>query len=446
MTAQLQRLIDDARGIFQAALAGVAPARLLLRRPLCELARRPLADYARIVVVGVGKAAIGMARSIEEQLGDRLTEGLITVPHGYRDQAGDAALPRRIELTEAGHPVPDEAGRRAAERALAAARGCGPDDLLVVLVSGGGSALWPAFAEDLSLDDARATFNALLASGASIHEVNAVRKHLSRIGGGRLAAAARPAEVAALLISDVPGDDPGVIASGLTVPDRSTWREALDVVRRYGIEQKLPAAVLCRLERGAVTGADETLKPGDPVFANVTTRLCGSNRDALAAARDEACRRGYSARIADGHVEGEAREVGRRHVRTLRDAAATGPLCLIWGGETTVTLRGDGMGGRNQELALAAALAMEDAPRAIAFLSGGTDGIDGPTAAAGAVVTPATVRAAREAGLAPEEALARNDAWTFFSRLPPGEGSGGHLITGPTQTNVMDVHIGLIGG
>lgn len=432
-------MVRDALGIWRAAAAGARPASLLERVDLDDLLERPLEDFGRVAVVGVGKGAMAMAGALEPRLGEPLAEGLAVVPHGYRASfpEGEPA-PRRVEVLEAGHPVPDEAGVEAARRALAMAEGLGEDDLLLVLVSGGGSALWPAFAEGIALEDAQATFRLLLASGADIHALNTVRRHLSRIGGGRLAEAAHPASLLALVISDVVGDDLATISSGPTVPDPTTFEEAAGVLRRFGLWGRVPEAVRAHLERGLRGEAPETPKPGDPAFERTRTVLIGSNRDAREAARAEAERRGYAVVMHEAPVVGEAREAGRRLAAEALATPPERPTCLVWGGETTVTVTGEGRGGRNQELALGAALALESAGREVVLLSGGTDGIDGPTDAAGAWATRRTIEQARALGLDPLDHLARNDACPFFEAL-------GQLVrTGPTHTNVMDVQVALL--
>ncbi len=432
----------DAHAIFDAAIAAVRPAALLERVNLGSVE-----GYRRVVLVGAGKASMAMAGALEARLGDQLSEGLVVVPHGYRDAfPADAPAPRRVEVVEAGHPVPDEAGVRAARRTLDLAAALGPDDLLLVALSGGGSALWPAFADGISLDDAQRTFRLLLASGLDIGVVNIVRRHLSRIGGGRLARAASPACVHTLLLSDVPEQHGwsdtetfAAIASGPTVPDRTTFDDAVSVLRRFDLWDVLPASVQPHLEHGLADPSLETLKPDDPVFRRTTVRVLGHNFDARLGAQIEAERRGYH--IGAGFLDytwGEARTVGRWQAQAALDLAVDCPTCLLWGGETTVTVTGDGRGGRNQELALAAALELDGTDRDIVLLSGGTDGIDGPTDAAGAWATSRTAAQARALGLDATDHLERNDAYPFFDAV------GGLVRTGPTHTNVMDVQIALI--
>ncbi len=422
----------DARAIFEAAIAGVQPSSLLTEVDLDTHLDRPLADYRRVVLVGAGKASMAMAGVLEERLGDALDEGLVVVPHGYRASfpTGQPA-PVRTEVVEAGHPVPDEAGGRGAQRVLDLAADLGPDDLLVVALSGGGSALWPAFADGISLDDAQQTFRLLLHSGADIHAINTVRRQLSRIGGGGLVRTTHPAAVLALVLSDVVGDDLAAIASGPTVPDPTTDDDAVAVLERFELLDRVPLSIRMHLSRGDVLA--------DPSgFERVRTILIGSNRNALDAAQREAERRGYAVHLHPEPVTGEAREVGQWLARVALDLEANQPTCLLWGGETTVTVTGDGRGGRNQEVTLAAALELDGTDRNLVFLSGGTDGIDGPTDATGAWATPQTTDRARALDFNPENHLARNDAFPFFEALDQ------LLKPGPTHTNVMDVQVALL--
>lgn len=434
----LDRLARDAHALFEAAVAGVTPAALLARLDLRTLLRRPPATYRRIAVLGAGKAALAMAAALEPHLEGLPVHGTVTVPHGYPETRPPGLHPpRRVAVRTAGHPVPDAASAAAGRDALATANRLGPDDLLIVLLSGGGSALWLVPAEPLTLPDVQATVRLLLHSGADIAAVNAVRKHLAQLGGGQLARAAAPAEVLTLALSDVPDDDPATLASGPTVPDPSTFAEACAVLRTAGVWDATPAPVRAHLEAGARGALSETPKPGEAAFARTAFHRLGSNRDALDAAEAEARRRGYRVVRLPEPLTGEAREAGRRLAHTTRTLPSNGPTCLLAGGETTVTVRGRGLGGRNQELALAAALALEDASRPAVVLSGGTDGLDGPTDAAGAWATPETAARARAAGLDPLRHLAENDAYPFFAAL------GQLLRTGPTHTNAMDVQLGL---
>ena len=432
-------LIEDVKAIYDAAVRSVQADGLFEDIDLNVWLDRPLAAYRRVCVVGAGKASMGMAGALEARLGDQIEEGLVVVPHGYRATLpASQRAPAVIEVVEAGHPVPDAAGVEAAARALALAGSCGEEDLLLVLISGGGSALWPAPAEGVMLDAMQAVSRLLLRSGADIHQINTVRKHLSRLKGGRLAAAAFPATLLALAVSDVVGDDLSVIASGPAVPDGSTYDDAVAVLRTFDLLEAVPAPVRDRLLWGSQGLVPETPKQGDPCFARSHTVLLGSNQKALAAAHTAASQRGYTTRLLARDLTGEARVVGRAAAQQAMQVAADGPLCLLWGGETTVTVTGTGRGGRNQEVALAAAITLDGCARRVVVLSGGTDGIDGPTDAGGAWATPRTASQARLHGLNPEVYLADNDAYTFF------EQTGGLLKPGPTHTNVMDVLIALV--
>jgi hydroxypyruvate reductase len=442
----------DARAGFDAALRAAGADALLDGFAWNDAAARPLQRYRSMRLVAMGKAALAMTGVAARQIDDRglpAEEGLAVVPDGYR-QTVPARFPApsaAVNVIEGGHPAPTEASVRAGERALALADEAARGDLLVVLLSGGGTALCNAFVEGLSLTDARRTFALLLESGADIHAVNAVRKHLSRVGGGQLAEAAAPADLLALAVSDVPGDDLSAIASGPTVPDPTTFADAGAVLRERGLWGRVPQAVRRHIEQGEGGGVPETPGPGAACFRSARTCLVGGNEDALRAARAEAEQRGYDAHVLRGDpLEGEAREAGRRlareALRRAERAAGSGdpPRALLAGGETTVTVRGEGTGGRSQELALAAALELEPCSEApVALLAAGTDGIDGPTDAAGAVVTPQTAPAMRRAGLDPEARLADNDAH------PALDAAGALLRPGPTHTNVMDVAAVLVG-
>ena len=431
-------LAADARRLFDAAVRGAQADRLLGGLDLSSLAPRPLPAYRRVVVAGLGKAALAMA-GVVEQKGVPIDEGLVVVPRGYAETLpSHLPTPTHTRVMDADHPVPGERSAAAGRALLQLAEGCGAEDLLLALVSGGGTALAALPAEGLSLYDVQQTFQLLLESGADIHALNAVRKHLLQVGGGQLARAAAPAAVCALAVSDVPGDDRSTLASGPTVPDPTTFADALGVLEKTNLRGEVPPAVRSHLEAGEKGERAETPKPGAALFEHVRTRLVGRNRDALEAAKREAEQRGYAVHLTEESVVGEAREVARQHVQALREVASGGSVCLLWGGETTVTVRGSGKGGRNQELALAAALALGSLEHEAALLSGGTDGIDGPTNAAGAVATTRTLREAQAAGLDADAFLENNDAYSFFDRL------GGLIKIGPTHTNVMDVQIGLL--
>jgi glycerate 2-kinase len=394
-----------------------------------------LTPSARILVVGAGKGSARMAGAVEQILGERITAGVVTTKYGYIEPLA------RVQLVEAGHPLPDAAGLAGARKMLELVETAGPDDLVVVLISGGGSALLPLPACGITLEEKIATTDLLLRSGATINQMNTVRKHLSRIKGGWLARRAAPATVLTLVLSDVLGNPLDVIASGPTVPDPSTFGAAVEVVRHFGLWDRLPASVRRHLERGVAGATPETPKPGDPAFQRAHAFIIGDITAAAAAAAACARALGYRTRVGPTDVQGEAREVGARFgrmVREAREGPQAGPTCLIMGGETTVTVRGTGRGGRNQELALGAAAAIAGLPQTL-IAAFGTDGTDGPTDAAGAVVDGSTLARARVAGLDPQAALRNNDAYAFFQAL------GDLIITGPTNTNVNDLWIGLVG-
>ena len=414
-------------GLFRAALGAADPAKAVpphLPAP---------AAGGRTVVVGAGKAAAAMAKAVEERWegrDGRPIEGLVVTRYGH-------GLPcRRIEVVEAAHPVPDAAGRQAAARMLEMVRGLDEDDLVLCLISGGGSALLALPAPGISLEDKQAVGRALLKSGADIGEMNCVRKHLSAIKGGRLAAAAAPARMVSLMISDVPGDDPDVIASGPTVPDPTTVADARAILEKYGIAP--PPAVAEHLARGA----DETPKPGDPRLARSTAVLVARPQDSLEAAADAARAAGIAPLILGDAIEGEAREVARVMAGIARQAARHGqpaapPCVLLSGGETTVTVRGQGRGGRNAEYLLALAVALDGAP-GIHAIACDTDGIDGTEDNAGAVLGPDSLARAAALGVDAKARLADNDGYGFFSALDD------LIVTGPTRTNVNDFRAVLV--
>ena len=378
-----------------------------------------------------------MAKALEDLLGDRISDGVIVVKEGH-------GLPlQRVRIHEAGHPVPDGRGLRGAEDVLSLVNAARERDLVLCVISGGGSALLVAPAEGVTLGDKQEVTRLLLACGADIHEINTVRKHLSRAKGGGLARAAYPATVVSLILSDVIGDDLNVIASGPAVPDTSTFADARDVFEKYGIGSKLPASVQTRLQKGLAGDIEDTPKAGDVVFQRCYSELVGTNIQALTAAAREAQQRGYRSLILSSTVQGEAREVVKMFAACAKEVRNSSnpipaPACILCGGETTVTIQGSGKGGRNQEFALASALLI-DGLENIVVLSGGTDGTDGPTDAAGAVVDGGTIARARAENLDPLDFLRRNDSYYFFKAL------GDLIITGPTRTNVSDVYMVLVG-
>lgn len=418
-----------ALAIFRASLAAADPAAAVER----QLRRKDYSKYRNIYVIGAGKAGASMAQAAERVLGRRITAGLINVKDDH------VARLRRIELNECGHPLPDERGAAGARRIAEIAAGAGPADLVLCLISGGASALLPLPADGITLEEKQSVTRLLLASGANIHEINTVRKHLSSIKGGQLARLAAPAAVEALLLSDVIGDDLDVIGSGPAAPDASTFAGAVAILEKFGLLGRVPASAKSRLERGVRGEIPETPKPGDPLFARVRNVVVGSNRLALHAAAAKARELGYRTLVLASGVQGETRDIAGMHAAIAREIVDTGqpvkpPACVITGGETTVTLKGDGLGGRNQEFALAAALGIAGLDDVVIF-SAGTDGTDGPTDAAGAVADGDTLARNPDA----QPFLDRNDSYHYF------ESNGGLIKTGPTHTNVMDVRIVLVG-
>lgn len=428
-----------ARAILDAALAA-ADARAAVVRALAldggrlrvaDAEEIDLASIEHVWVIGAGKAACGMAAGALEVLGGRVTGGTLTTKDGHgRD------LPR-MEVWEAAHPVPDTRGMAGAADALRMARAAGPRDLVLCLLSGGASALWAAPVPGVALGDLRAVTDGLLRAGAPIHALNTVRKHLSRIGGGWLARAAAPAHVVTLAVSDVVGGALDVIASGPTVPDPTTFADALEVLAEHGIQ--VPA-VRAHLQAGDAGEVEETPKPLDAAFRRTSAYVVAGNGDALRGAAAQAERLGYRARIVADDVEGEARAVGEQVGLLVRGTLAErpdGPLALLLGGETTVTVAGDGRGGRNQELALALAMEIEGVDGVLG-VSLGTDGTDGPTDAAGAFADGGTAARGEAAGVDAREALRRNDAYPFL------RAAGDLIVTGPTGTNVNDLVLVLV--
>jgi len=439
-----KRLRKDARAILRAALEAADPREAVRRHArvkddalIAGGKRYALSRVGRVFVIGAGKASAAMAAAVEKLLGKRIHGGLVNVKYGH------TAKLSRIELNECGHPVPDEAGVRGSRRIAEIAAGAGEQDLVICLISGGASALLPAPAEPVTLGEKQETTRLMLACGANIHEMNAVRKHLSTVKGGQLARLASPAAVLTLILSDVIGDNLDVIGSGPTAADVSTFSSSLGVLDKYKIREKVPASVRERLEKGAAGEIAETPKPGDPGLERTQNLIVGSNRLAVDAAKAKAKELGYHTLVLSTTIQGETRDVAGVHASIAREMQSSGqplrpPACVISGGETTVTLRGQGKGGRSQEFALAAAIDIAGMANTL-LLSAGTDGTDGPTDAAGALADGATVRRARELGLDPAMYLAENNSYAFFDAL------GDLIRTGPTNTNVMDVRLILAG-
>ncbi len=390
----------------------------------------------RLIVIGAGKAGAGMAQAVEGILGERVSTGLVITKYGHR-------LPtRRIEVLEAGHPVPDRAGELAVGRMRQILDGLSPADVVLCLISGGGSSLLPAPAPGISLEQKQEVTSRMLRAGADIRELNAVRKHLSAIKGGQLMEWAAPAQVVSLIMSDVIGDPLDFIASGPTAPDTTTFADALGIVRKYEID--IPEPVLKRLESGSRGDVRETPKFGNPIFDRSHNHIVANNRLLTEVAAAKARELGFGTLVLSSEIEGEAREVGRLFASVAREIGSSGnplnpPACILAAGETTVTVRGRGRGGRNQEMALAWAVGMRDWPHPVCFASVATDGTDGPTDAAGGLVDPLTCSRSIELNHEPMTFLRANDSFTFLDAV------GDLIVTGPTHTNLMDLQILLAG-
>lgn len=385
-----------------------------------------------IFVIGAGKASAIMAREVEKILGDRITRGHIIVKYGHSTDL------KKIKISEAGHPFPDSNGFKATKELLEIAREAGPEDLVICLLSGGGSSLMCDCPDELTPDDLVLVNKLLVNSGAGIREINAVRKHLSNVKGGRLAGAVYPSTLVSLILSDVIGDHPDIIASGPTAPDPTSYIDAIEVLEKFGIKTKLPARVIDYLYEGAMCRKPETPKPGDEIFNKTSNIIIGSNRIALESARLKAQEYNINAVITEDELQGDAVSVSEYLVdaalKYRNDKHEVKPVCILLGGETTIKMTGNGTGGRNQHLALLCARLLGNKP-GITILCGGTDGTDGPTKAAGAVVDYETIITAFNKNIDPEEYIKDFNSYNFFRKI------GGHIITGPTMTNVMDIVI-----
>jgi glycerate 2-kinase len=389
-----------------------------------------------LYVIGFGKASAAMARPVEAMLGDRIKDGLVITKYGH------GVSLECCRVLEAGHPVPDENGRRATEALLDLVGSATADDLILCLISGGGSALTPAPAEGIELADKQETTRLLLSCGATIHEINTLRKHLSKLKGGQLCRQANGATMVSLILSDVVGDNLDIIASGATAPDASTFNDCIEILLRYDLFEKIPGSVRSYLDQGRKGLVAETLKSGAPEFSKVDNHIVGSLSEALNAAAQKARSLDFNPLLLSSTIQGEAREVAKVLASVAAEVSKHGqpispPACLLSGGETTVTLKGRGKGGRNMELALGAAQGLKGLSRTL-LLSAGSDGTDGPTDAAGAFVDHTTVSRADALHISAFDHLAQNNAYPFFQKL------GDLLITGPTRTNVMDLQIILI--
>ncbi|MFQ5603718.1 MAG: glycerate kinase [bacterium] len=439
-----EKLRADALEIFQAGLKAadpIAAVHTFLQRQGTNLtvAERPypLLQFENIYVVGCGKAGASMSAAVEEILGDWLTSGIVNVKYGHTEKLS------KVKINEADHPVPDEAGMRGAREIVQLLEKTSANDLVICLISGGGSALLPLPAKGISLQEKQEVTKMLLACGASINEINAVRKHLSQLKGGQLARLAHPATLITLMLSDVIGNYLDVIASGPTVPDSSTFQDVKAYLTRYELWEKIPSHIKKHLEKGLRGEVPETPKAGDPIFAKTQNVVVGSNIQAVLAAESQARERGYHTLILSSFIEGETRDVARVHAAIAKEILQTGhpltaPACMISGGETTVTLRGQGKGGRNQEFVLAAALDLAGM-KSVVILSAGTDGTDGPTDAAGALCDGTTIARAEKLQMKAVDYLHGNNAYPFFKIL------NDLIITGPTNTNVMDLRLVLVG-
>jgi glycerate 2-kinase len=431
--------------IFQAALRSADPYRAVALHADRISSLYKNKNCNRLLAVGFGKAAIPMARALTDGAGGLISSGIAVTTYG---QVKQAAAIDRIKIHEARHPLPDANGVRATAEIKELVRNLDDRTLVVCLISGGGSALLVSPCAGITLEEKQTATNLLLRAGADIYELNTLRKHISGVKGGRLAGIAYPAHIISLILSDVIGDRLDVIASGPTSPDRTTYSDALKVIERYELTEKMPSSVMEVLNSGSQGRLAETLKEGNPVFEKVENIIIGSNKGAVEAARAEATRLGFDAAVISAEIRGEARDAGRRLAgeaieilkRREREPGVGGekrPVCLVSGGETTVTVTGNGRGGRNTELALAFAAEIEGRD-GITFLSAGTDGADGPTDAAGAIVDGQTIAKAKAIGIDPERYLQNNDSYNFFKRIDD------LFITGLTGTNVMDIQIALI--
>ncbi|MCK9264301.1 MAG: glycerate kinase [Deltaproteobacteria bacterium] len=442
---------NDIRSIFSHAIRRVDPYEMIIRSISVEndtlvishgagTAREDLSSYRDIMVLGIGKASSKMGLAMEEILGERISRGAVVTKYGYTEPL------KRIRVMQAGHPIPDGNSVAGAKILFDLASGADEKSLIINLVSGGGSALFSLPSKGISLEDKQAATKVLLESGADIGEINSIRKHLSRVKGGRFARTAFPARMINLILSDVVGDRLDTIASGIAVPDDTTYAQALDIVNRYHIRDRLPKSVVGYLESGKKGEIPDTPKQGDPVFGRVLNVLLGNNLAACSAARDHGASLGYRAVLLTSTLTGEAREAAKFFAAMARDirrgtADFAKPALILAGGETTVTIRGPGKGGRNQEMALSFLNEFsgnQTGLEGIYFLSAGTDGTDGPTDAAGALIGPGLPHEAARLGLNPGAYLENNDSYHFFKKAE------GLFITGPTNTNVCDIQLMIV--
>ncbi len=444
LSDNLKKMRKQANDIFLTSLKAVDPTLavqnyLQLRGETLELNGHKFSidDFENIYLVGFGKAAASMAKGVENVLGAKLTAGIVNVKYGHLDEVS-----QKIKINEAGHPVPDEAGIKGTDEIINLVQNCGETDLVVCVISGGGSAIFPSPQTGISLEEKQHTTKLLLSCGADITEINAIRKHISKVKGGQFARAVYPATLITLILSDVIGDPLDSIASGPTAPDNSTFGDCINILEKYELLGKIPATVENHLKSGAQHQIPETPKENDTAFEKTYNVIVGSNLQAVLAAKEKAEQLGYNTLILSTFVEGETKDVARVHAAIAKEIHKTGnpisiPACVISGGETTVTIKGQGKGGRNQEFVLAAAMDISNFPSTV-MLSAGTDGTDGPTEAAGAIADNYTVERAMQKKLKPENYLKENDSYHFFEQLDD------LIITGPTNTNVMDLRLILI--
>jgi len=437
------RMRLSARSIFQKGVDAVEPGKAV--KSQCRRQgnyffagdrKYDLSLYKNLFVIGAGKATAPMAAAIEDLLLEKITKGIINVKYAHTAEL------KRIKIIEAGHPVPDKNGELGAKEIFNLVKDADEHDLIIFLLSGGGSALLPLPANGIELKDKQDAIKTLLACGATIHEINTIRKHISMIKGGGLAQAVYPAQMITLLFSDVIGDDMEVIASGPSVPDLSTFDDCIDIVAKYNILNSMPDNIVTHFQKGVSGKIKDTLSPGNKIFEKIYNIIIADNIKAINAAREEAARLGYNTILLSSMIEGETSDIALMHGAIAREILKSGnpvapPACILSGGETTVRIKGNGLGGRNQEFALAAAINIAGYEN-ILVLSGGTDGNDGPTDAAGAIADTFTLDRAKAMGLNAFDYLQNNDSYHFFARLED------LLITGPTKTNVMDLHIILV--
>jgi len=439
----LEKLRGDARAIFDAGLKAVDSIKAVknhINRDGNTLRVQGIeydvGAYENIYMIGMGKAAASMAKAVEDIIGDKLTAGIVNVKYGH-------TVPlNKIKINEAAHPVPDDAGLKGSQEIIELLKKTGEKDLVICLISGGGSALLPLPAGNLTLEDKQVVTKLLLECGADIHEINSIRKQISAVKGGRLAAFVYPSTLISLILSDVIGDDLDVIASGPTVPDTHTFHDCRNIIQKYKLDQRVPKSVIEYIEKGCSGEIEDTPKSDSPVFERTQNAIVGSNILAVSAAKKKAEELGYNSLVLSTFIHGETKEVAKVHAAIAKEIRSSGnplkkPACIISGGETTVTIEGKGLGGRNQEFVLAAALDI-DGLNDVVILSGGTDGNDGPTDAAGAIADGTTISRANDLGLDAYKYLCENNSYNFFKPL------GDLLITGPTNTNVMDLRVLLI--